>query len=149
MDEDLDGLLGISHKLISRPHLSANRITEQGIFAVEHQGNGVPCVIRLAKREIDMVRVERHRHIVPVIDAQVLPLVALIQAASQGHVALGSGNMLSLHVGLPRPVGDAVLTPEIHIDVQGRERLHAIRVIEPHQGNGQQHQQQDPGYEPM
>ena len=67
-----------------------------------------------------------------------------MEISPQDHVALCRGDMLACHDRLPRTSVDAVFTVKIDLCRRRGLGLHTDAVVEPHQTNGKQDQEEDP-----
>ena len=66
------------------------------------------------------------------VNPSVSPLgIQHMKIASQGDVALGRRNVLSLYDPLPLTVTDSVFSFKINVSNQSRRSLHTVAVVKP------------------
>jgi hypothetical protein len=61
-----------------------------------------------------------------------------VEVTAQHDLALGGGDMLTLHYGLPIAFLNAVFSLEIDVGNQGGHRLHTVMVSKPQKEKGKE-----------
>ena len=134
MNEYLNHFVTVACKAMCSPALTARGIAVQWVFHIYNEG----VKSHLVKRQVDMVGIERYRHISPV-NVNVLSVgCEHMKITAQSNVTLRGRNVLPFNDALPLTVLYPILSFKSHLRYQSRRGLQARAVIKPYQNSGKQ-----------